>query len=75
MRAILIDWMMEVCCEFHLRRETFHLAVTYVDQYLSKSEPITKGKLQLVGLTAMVLATKVEVPKIKMLGNLPKKVE
>jgi len=35
MRAILLDWMMEVCAEFNLKRETFHLAVIYVDRYLS----------------------------------------
>ena len=31
-----MDWMMEVCDEFHLTRETFHLAVTYTDLYLSR---------------------------------------
>jgi hypothetical protein len=30
-RAILIDWVMEVCSEFLLQRKTFHLAVTYID--------------------------------------------
>lgn len=34
MRAILIDWMMEVSSEFTLKRETFHLSVRYVDFYL-----------------------------------------
>lgn len=61
MRAILIDWMMDVSCEFHLKRETFHLAVAYLDSFLSKSETIPKSKLQLVGLTTMFLAAKVEV--------------
>jgi cyclin E len=65
MRAILIDWMMEVCCEFHLKRETFHLSVAYLDQYLSQAEPTLKAKLQLVGLAAMVIATKIEVPSFK----------
>lgn len=35
MRAILIDWMMEVCMEFQLKRDTFHLAVKLVDRFLS----------------------------------------
>lgn len=34
-RAILLDWMMEVCQEFLLKRETFYLAQNYVDRYLS----------------------------------------
>jgi hypothetical protein len=35
---MLVDWMMEVCDEFALTRETFHLAVNYVDLYLSKEQ-------------------------------------
>jgi hypothetical protein len=34
MRAILVDWMMHVCYEFGLKRETFHLAVALADKYL-----------------------------------------
>ena len=45
MRAILVDWMMEVCSEFHLKRETFHLAVAYLDRHLSRSETVPKLKL------------------------------
>ncbi len=33
-RAILMEWMMEVCEEFMLKRETFHFAANYVDRYL-----------------------------------------
>lgn len=36
MRLLLIDWMMEVCDEFGLKRDTFHLAAYYVDLYLTK---------------------------------------
>ena len=61
MRAILLDWMMEVCMEFTLKRETFHYAVNYVDRYLSTIPNIQKWELQLVGVTAMYLASKVEV--------------
>ena len=35
MRAILIDWMMEVCSDYLFKRETFHLSVNFVDRYLS----------------------------------------
>lgn len=31
MRAILIDWMMEVSMEFMMKRETFYIAVYLVD--------------------------------------------
>jgi len=61
MRAILIDWMMEVCEEFECKRETFHYAVNYVDRYLSLSPGVKKYELQLVGLTSMYIASKMEV--------------
>lgn len=34
LRAILVDWIMEVCKEFTLKRETFHLAVHNMDRYI-----------------------------------------
>lgn len=56
---MLVDWMMEVCDEFALVRETFHLAVTYVDLFLSRSKcPIEK--LQLLGASSLLIACKVE---------------
>jgi len=45
MRSILLDWMMEVCMEFTLKRETFYYAVNYVDRYLSVEPTIEKGEL------------------------------
>ena len=61
MRAILIDWMMEVCMEFTLKRETFHISLNLVDRYLSKVPHIQKMELQLVGLASMYIAAKIEV--------------
>eukprot|EP00347_Sterkiella_histriomuscorum_P010633 403375523 len=59
MRTLLIDWMMEVCDEFALLRETYHLAVTYTDLYLSRKIcPI--DKLQLLGASSLMLACKIE---------------
>lgn len=34
MRSILLDWAMEVCMEYLMKRETFHLAINYIDRYL-----------------------------------------
>jgi len=36
MRLLLTDWMMEVCDEFALMRETYHLAVIFTDLYLTR---------------------------------------
>ena len=60
MRAILIDWMMEVCTEYQLKRETFFLSVNYVDRYLSKILNVPKQELQLVGVTSLYIASKME---------------
>jgi hypothetical protein len=60
MIAVLWDWMMEVCMEFRLTRRTFQAAVNYASRYLSRAERVDKKNLQLVGLTAMRLASKFE---------------
>jgi hypothetical protein len=60
MRAILVDWMMEVCNEFTLKRETFYYAANYVDRYLSVHRNVKKEELQLVGVSAMFIASKME---------------
>ncbi|KAE9592814.1 putative cyclin [Lupinus albus] len=59
MRAILINWLIEVHFKFDLMPETLYLTVTLVDQYLSQVS-INKSDMQLVGLTALLLASKYE---------------
>jgi hypothetical protein len=60
MRTILLDWMMEVCSEFTLKRETFHKSVYYVDKFIASYPGIRKQEFQLIGVTAMYLASKTE---------------
>ncbi|XP_075705834.1 cyclin-A2 [Rhinoderma darwinii] len=59
MRAILVDWLVEVGEEYKLQTETLYLAVNYIDRFLS-SMSVLRGKLQLVGTAAMLLASKFE---------------
>ncbi|XP_077292152.1 cyclin-A1-like [Arctopsyche grandis] len=59
MRAILIDWLVEVCEEYRLETETLYLAVSYIDRFLSYMA-VVRAKLQLVGTTAMFIASKYE---------------
>ena len=59
MRAILVDWMVEVAQEYKLVSETLYLSVSYVDRYLS-AVPVQRNQLQLVGVTCMLLASKYE---------------
>ncbi|KAM4732041.1 cyclin-A2 [Anableps anableps] len=59
MRAILVDWLVEVGEEYKLQNETLYLAVNYIDRFLSAMS-VLRGKLQLVGTAAMLLASKFE---------------
>ncbi|KAF2302900.1 hypothetical protein GH714_010748 [Hevea brasiliensis] len=67
MRGILINWLIEVHFKFELMQETLYLMVILLDQYLSQVQ-IKKNQMQLVGLTALLLASKYEDfwhPRIK----------
>ncbi|XP_060751995.1 cyclin-A1 [Tachysurus vachellii] len=59
MRVILVDWLVEVSEEYKLCSETVHLAVNYLDRFLSCMS-VLRGKLQLVGTAAILLAAKYE---------------
>merc|ERR1719325_363483 len=59
MRAILVDWLVEVQERFELNHETLYTAVKMTDIYLSKKQ-VRKEDLQLVGATACLIACKVD---------------
>ncbi|CAL1294473.1 unnamed protein product [Larinioides sclopetarius] len=60
MRAILFDWLMEVCEVYKMHRETFYLAVDYVDRFLTSKPDLPRNCLQLLGATALFVASKME---------------
>jgi len=59
MRAILVDWLVEVQQNFELNHESLYLAVKMVDLFLVKQK-VEKDRLQLVGATALSIACKFE---------------
>lgn len=70
MRGILIDWLIDVHIKFELMHETLFLMINLIDRFLSVVCTITRKDLQLVGLTAMLVAAKYEEiwpPKIREL--------
>ncbi|KAI4314641.1 hypothetical protein L6164_027529 [Bauhinia variegata] len=69
MRAILIDWLIEVHDKFDLMHETLFLTVNLIDRFLEK-EKVVRKKLQLVGLVAMLLACKYEEVSVPVVGDL-----
>lgn len=58
-RGILIDWLIEVHTRFHLLPETLFLAINVIDRFLSE-KVVQLDRLQLVGITAMFIASKYE---------------
>jgi len=60
MRCTLVDWLVEVQQQYHLYPETLHLSVAITDRFLQKVSSVTKEKLQLVGVSAMLVACKYE---------------
>ncbi len=86
MRAILIDWLVQVQIKFRLLQETMYMTVAIIDRFLQVSSlpvlvhcvmsswallnglclslkqdhPVPKKQLQLVGVTAMFVASKYE---------------
>jgi hypothetical protein len=59
MRAILVDWLIDVHIKFKLLPETLYLTVNLIDRYLSIKQ-VKRTKLQLVGVAALMVATKYE---------------
>mmetsp|Transcript_15905 Transcript_15905/g.23710 ORF Transcript_15905/g.23710 Transcript_15905/m.23710 type:complete len:489 (-) Transcript_15905:227-1693(-) len=59
MRAILVDWLVEVHMKFRLVPETLYLCVNIIDRYCKKVQ-VQRSKLQLVGVTALLIACKYE---------------
>lgn len=59
MRSILIDWLVEVSEEYRLVPDTLYLTVHLIDRFLSEHY-IEKQKLQLLGVTCMLIASKYE---------------
>ncbi|XP_025885990.1 cyclin-A2-4 isoform X1 [Solanum lycopersicum] len=59
MRAILVDWIVEVSEEYNLVPDTLYLAVHFIDLFLSKNY-VERKNLQLLGITCMLVASKYE---------------
>ncbi|KAJ6986189.1 G2/mitotic-specific cyclin-2-like [Populus alba x Populus x berolinensis] len=68
MRAILIDWLIEVHYKFELMDETLFLAINLIDRFLERCTVVRK-KLQLVGVTAMLLACKYEEVSVPLVED------
>ena len=57
MRSILVDWLVEVVDDYELSFESLHLAINYLDRYLSV-KTIPKIFLQLLGISCLLISSK-----------------
>ena len=60
MRAIIVNWIIEVHNRFKLLPDTLFLSIIIFDRYMSTVNKIPKEKLQLIGVTSLLLACKYE---------------
>ena len=58
-RDVLVDWLVEVHQSFNLLPETLYLTINIIDRFLS-AKVVQLDKVQLVGITAMFIASKYE---------------
>ncbi|XP_019423552.1 PREDICTED: G2/mitotic-specific cyclin-2-like isoform X2 [Lupinus angustifolius] len=68
MRAILIEWLIEVHDKFDLVQETLFLTINLIDRFLAK-QTVVRKKLQLVGMVALLLACKYEEVSVPVVGD------
>ncbi|XP_068433632.1 G1/S-specific cyclin-E1 [Clinocottus analis] len=59
-RAVLLDWLMEVSEVYKLHRESYHLSQDYFDRFMATQRNVLKSTLQLIGITCLFIAAKVE---------------
>ncbi|XP_047342414.1 putative cyclin-A3-1 [Impatiens glandulifera] len=72
MRSLLVDWLVEVADEYNLLPDTLYLTISYIDRFLS-ANIINRNKLQLLGVSSMLIATKfeeIDPPRINEFCNI-----
>lgn len=57
-RNILLDWIMGICCISRFKRETFHMTVSLIDICFSKINDIANDKIQIIGASCLIIASK-----------------
>ena len=59
-RTIVLEWLSEVTLLYHMRKDTFYVAVNFFDRFLAATNNLGSDKLQLLGITALFTASKIE---------------
>ena len=60
MRAIVVNWIIDVHDRFKLLPDTLFLSIIFFDRFMSRILDIKKEKLQLIGVTSLLIGCKYE---------------
>ncbi|XP_057440481.1 G2/mitotic-specific cyclin S13-7-like [Lotus japonicus] len=69
MRATLVDWLVLVHTKYEFSLETLYLTINIIDRFLAL-QIVPRNELQLVGITAMLMASKYEEILAPMVNDL-----
>lgn len=69
-RAVLIEWLVLVTQRLSMVPETPYITVDIIDRYLQAAPSLSRSKLQLLGVTALFIASKYEEITIPSVGDL-----
>lgn len=73
MRVTLLCWMNELCSDMRFQKTTFYMSVAFTDKFFEGVQRIYgPEELQLIGVTAVYIASKVEevfVPTVKIFSK------
>lgn len=58
-RSILINWLMDVTQSFKMPEPVLHYTVQLIDAFVARRPSLPRGQLQLLGVSALLLADKV----------------
>lgn len=59
-RSVLVDWLIDVACRFTVLDETLSSAVWMLDRYFEQVNSLSRDRLQLIGVTCLMLSAKLE---------------
>ena len=59
-RIELLDWIMDLSHRMGLTRETFYMAVYYVDRFIANVKYLSPEKHKLLGITSLFMASKIQ---------------
>ena len=73
MRVTLYCWMSELCSDMRFQKTTYYMALAYCDKFFEQVQCLYgPEELQLIGVTAVYLSSKVEevfVPTVKVFSK------